>query len=415
MMTRPGSSHGPGTIHEERSIASAETADDPAPEPAPRVLVVIPAICRAGGGVAEAARVLALGLARAGVRVSVVTKRTPHFAEDRAGWGDIEIRAYPPRGPAALGFAPGMFRDLARAEADLAHVHGLWMLHCLAALRWHRRTGRPYVVTPHGMLERWITRRSPWRKRIVSALFHDRFLSAAAGLHVLTPKEAGDVAETLGALPVTEVPNFLPDRPRASARPRWWAPSMAGRTVFLFLGRIHDKKGWRELCAAWAARSAADPAFRDGAFLVFCGWLDDVPDFAETVAGVGARFGNILHAGPQYGEDKFASYAAADFFILPSKSEGLPMAVLEAWQAGVPVLMTEACNLSPAFAAGAALRIGESVGEVEAGIATAFALPKRDRREMSRAGQAFLARFYGEKSTIARMIAFYREAGARRP
>lgn len=387
-------------------------AEDRPPGDGPRILVIIPAICRAGGGVSEAARVLALGLARAGARVTVVTKLTEHFAEDRAAWGDIEIRAYPARGPRALGFAPGMFRDLARAEADVAHVHGLWMLHCLAALNWHRRTGRPYVVTPHGMLERWIMRRSPWRKRAFSALFHDRFLRCAARLHVLTPKEASDVAETAGALPVTEVPNFLPDRAPASFRPRWWTPEMAGRSVFLFLGRIHDKKGWRELCAAWAARCAADPAFRDGAFLVFCGWLDDVPDFVRTVEGVAARFGNILYAGPQYGEDKFASYAAADFFILPSKSEGLPMAVLEAWQAGLPALMTEACNLSGAFEDGAALRIGERVEEIASGLAEAMALPAPARREMTAAGQAFLARSYGERRIVARMIALYEAAGA---
>ena len=35
--------------------------------------------------------------------------------------------------------------------------------------------------------------------------------------------------------------------------------------------------------------------------------------------------------------------------ILPSFSEGLPMAVLEAWAYGLPVLMTDHCNLPEGF------------------------------------------------------------------
>ena len=39
----------------------------------------------------------------------------------------------------------------------------------------------------------------------------------------------------------------------------------------------------------------------------------------------------------------------ASAFILPSKSEGLPVAILEAWASALPVAMTEACNLSEAL------------------------------------------------------------------
>ncbi len=376
-----------------------------------KILMLTPYVCRDGGGVSEAARLLALGLRKTGCDVSVVTRVTPYLDEDRQGWGDIDIRAYPPLGPERLGFAPGMFRDLARSDVDIIHVHGLWQLHCLAALFWHKMTGRPYVVTPHGMLERWIMQRSPRQKKIFSKLFQNRFLREAARIHVLTPKEVQDVTETVGALPVKEVPNFLPSRAPILPKPGWWGPRMEGRSVFLFLGRVHSKKGWRELIDAWSARCEADEAFRNGAFLVFCGWLDEVPDFESRVEEISGRFGNTVYAGPQYGQEKFASYEAADFFILPSKSEGLPMVVLEAWQANLPVLMTEACNLSESFSVGAAVRIGESAREIEAGLSIAFALSEQDRCSMAEAGRAFLEARYGEESVIGQMIELYRDAG----
>ena len=48
----------------------------------------------------------------------------------------------------------------------------------------------------------------------------------------------------------------------------------------------------------------------------------------------------VRFVGPVYGEDRRDAFAAAEFFVLPSHSEGAPMAALEALGAGVPVLTT---------------------------------------------------------------------------
>jgi glycosyltransferase involved in cell wall biosynthesis len=67
--------------------------------------------------------------------------------------------------------------------------------------------------------------------------------------------------------------------------------------------------------------------------------------------------GDVIFPGPLFGEAKAGALANAGAFVLPSFSEGLPMAVLEAWAYGRPVLMTEACNLPEGFTAEAAVRI----------------------------------------------------------
>lgn len=59
-------------------------------------------------------------------------------------------------------------------------------------------------------------------------------------------------------------------------------------------------------------------------------------EHAESLGlGSSARF-----VGPVFGEDKVRTLAGADVAILPSWSEGLPYALLEAMAAGIPVLAT---------------------------------------------------------------------------
>lgn len=88
--------------------------------------------------------------------------------------------------------------------------------------------------------------------------------------------------------------------------------------------------------------------------------------------GIGA---SVIFHGPAFDGDKARFYRNADGFILPSFSEGLPMAVLEAWSYGIPVLMTEQCNLPEGFAQDAAVRLELSEERLAPLLLDFFALP----------------------------------------
>ena len=63
----------------------------------------------------------------------------------------------------------------------------------------------------------------------------------------------------------------------------------------------------------------------------------------------GAGNGSVYFIGPQFGKKKAGWLRRCDAFVLPSLSEGLPMAVLEAWSFGKPVLLTDGCNFPKAL------------------------------------------------------------------
>ena len=239
----------------------------------------------------------------------------------------------------------GTRATLRRLDTDIVHTHGLWTPLSAAALAWRRRTGRPTVVSPHGMLDAWALKKSAPKKRLALALYERAHLESASFVHVLNAAEA-EALRSLGIrTPVAIVPNGVdPDPPRPAA------PSFMDRPTLLFLGRLTPKKGVFELIAAFGQAASQLPGWR----LALAGWQDQAADYRAEAAATGA---DIVFPGPLYGADKDAAYANAAAFVLPSYSEGLPITVLEAWAAGCPVLMTRACNLPEGFAEGAAAEI----------------------------------------------------------
>jgi poly(glycerol-phosphate) alpha-glucosyltransferase len=94
---------------------------------------------------------------------------------------------------------------------------------------------------------------------------------------------------------------------------------------------------------------------------------------------------SIAFVGPQFDEAKYESYSCANAFVLPSFSEGLPMVVLEAWAAGLPVLMTPQCNISEGFEAGAAIRIEPNA--IAQGLRALFSLSHEERDQFGLRGR----------------------------
>lgn len=364
---------------------------------------------------AESARLQALALCATGdVGVSVMAFDDEHFERDRGTWGPVPLRAFRTFGPRSFSFSPGFLFALLRERPDVIHVHGVWQFHCLAVYLWSLLTGGRYVVTPHGMLEKWIRARSPRLKAVVSVLYQNRFLRRAAAFQVLTSREVGDVADFVHGQPVEIVPNYVAEFVRDATRPGWWRQEHEGRDVYLFLGRIHEKKGCLELCHAWDEVCGRDPAFRDQSLLVFCGWNDGLVGLEEAVQDLDARFGNVLFAGPQYGADKQRSLSCATFFVLPSKSEGLPMSILEAWSARIPVIMTDECNLPIGFEREAALRTGTDRSSIAAGLKQAHALPEQARNMLAQNGFLLLQERYSEAGVRDALIRLYRQGGLRK-
>ncbi|HFD15054.1 MAG TPA: glycosyltransferase [Rhodospirillales bacterium] len=120
-------------------------------------------------------------------------------------------------------------------------------------------------------------------------------------------------------------------------------PQLAGKRIFLFLGRLDPwYKGLDVLIEAFARLTVHEAA------LVIVG-----PDSRGSLATLRrhvARLGistKVFFVGPVFGFDKWSWLASADFFVLPSRSEGAPQAALEAMAVGKPVVLSRAASTCP--------------------------------------------------------------------
>jgi glycosyltransferase involved in cell wall biosynthesis len=147
----------------------------------------------------------------------------------------------------------------------------------------------------------------------------------------------------VGPLPVHTIANGIAPTPVAAAPVRAGLGIPDDAPIAVAVGGAEAKKGFDRLVDAAAA---ADPRLH--LLLVGGGRPDPVRRLHELVSAAGME--GRVHLLP-WQEDVPALVAAADLFVLPSRSEGMSVAMLEAMMVGTPVLAAEVGGAWDALAA----------------------------------------------------------------
>lgn len=266
--------------------------------------------------------------------------------------------------------------------ASLIHIHGIWETHCAFASRWARSNKRPYLISAHGMLDPWALRQKRWKKKLYSSIIEKYNLQQADCLRAITLSEAAQYRAFGLTNPIAIIPNGVNIPEHLSPEFFWQQyPKLREKSIVLFLGRLHPKKGIIPLCRAWPQIRSEFPE----AHLVFAG-----PDcegsealLLETISSHKLQ-DSVSLIGPIFGDLKWSAYIAATIFVLPSFSEGFSIAVLESMGAGTPVVISESCYFPEAVKAGAGWFTGTSEDEIASAVITALGTGLSARNSMGR-------------------------------
>ncbi len=128
--------------------------------------------------------------------------------------------------------------------------------------------------------------------------------------------------------------------------PAWQASLSDGPPTVLFLGVLNEAKGVKDLLQAWPGVLAQSPQAR----LVLAG-AGDANQLDEWVTEAGVA-DSIDMPGWVRGAQKEQLMRQAWLFVLPSHIEALPMSILEAMAAGVPVVASNVGGIPMAVISG---------------------------------------------------------------
>ena len=280
---------------------------------------------------------------------------------------------------------------------DIVHNHSLWMSPNLASgLVARLRRGARLVTSPRGTLSPWAMRRSRWKKAAIWPLQREA-LARASCIHVTSEEEALDVRRLGFRAPLALIPNGI-DLPSAEAR---FAPG--GRRQLLFLGRIHPVKGLDLLLPAWKRVAPDFPEWE----LVIAGKGEGAHEREVREQARALEVENLRFLGPVYGAEKFAAYAQAQAFVLPSRSENFGVAVAEALASGLPVLTTTHTPWRRLDTEGAGLCVSLSVETLSEALRTLLSSPPERLREMGQRGRLWMQREHGWEGLSATMQEVY--------
>jgi glycosyltransferase involved in cell wall biosynthesis len=324
--------------------------------------------------------------------------------ERRAAEAGAELLPIPPLplGIGGLRRAPALARLLRRERPDVFHAHLSWQLACkfpLAAAVLARvpavvATMQLYLDAPLSTsslmqlraLGRGVGRYIAVSDHIARALQHDLRL---ADQRVEVIHNAVDVAR-FSAAPDPELRHALTGGERTP--------------LVLTVARLHEQKGIDVLIEA----------------------VPKIPDACFAIAGDGPERRRLENLAIDLGVEERVRFLgsrsdipallrASDLFVLPSRYEGFPLALLEAMAAEVPVVATRIAGVDELVAAG---KNGDLVGAGDSaalGAAIANLLGDSDRRrELATRGHELVLERHGADATAARVTRVYEQllAGA---
>ncbi len=215
------------------------------------------------------------------------------------------------------------------------HLHGGWMPMYWAVVRFMHKQKRKVVLTTHGAYNTLVLKKGYWKKKLYYHVFESQVLKRIDRIHCLGLSEM----KGLKAL----YPNS-----KSYLFPYGYTPNNGSEVnrsqsnfVLGFVGRLTMFTKGLDLLLEAFARFAKKHSGElwivgDGQDRSYVKELADKLNISDQVVFHGSRFG----------EEKDELIKGMTAFVHPSRNEGLPTAVIEAASFGVPVVVSEATNLS---------------------------------------------------------------------
>lgn len=315
------------------------------------------------------------------------------------------LEVFPGVGRHAFAYSGSLVAWLWRhvSEFDLVVVRAL--LHPVSSTAaWiARRRGIPYLLVPHGTLSRYTFEHRRTRlKKAYFQLVERRTLAGAAAVRFTSEMERDEAPPWGGSTPVEVIPHPYESRSREA-----FASSRKANQI-LFLSRLDPMKGLDLLFQALPSVFEGAP---DANVVVAGSGIPRVERWIRSRLrdlGLGSR---VELPGFVEGAEKTRLLRESAVFVLPSCRENFGIAVVEAMDAGLPVVISKGVAIwANVEAAGAGIVLEKRTpGLLAAALSKLLRAPDA-RRNMGAAGVQLVRKAFDPEQVGRRLMRLYERA-----
>jgi glycosyltransferase involved in cell wall biosynthesis len=276
---------------------------------------------------------------------------------------DLDIQEFSKKGPWL--YSSSLKKHLNTLDnTSIFHIHGVWMHAQYTAAKIASKRNIPFVLSPHGMYEPWLWEDGKLKKKLYFNVVSRSAFAKARYLHAITPEEQKNLQKLFPKTEVVCIPNAIEIEEVVERQ----EPS---RPYFLFLGRIHPKKGLELLIDVFASLKTLDFDLK------IAGPENEHSKELQRLAQQDSR---IKFLGEVRGVDKKHLYRNAHAFVAPSYSEVVGMVNLEAAMMGTPVITTHQTGLLHEWDSKGGMLINPNFEELQSALqeVSKWDLKKRD-------------------------------------
>lgn len=286
------------------------------------------------------------------------------------------------------------------SRPDVAVFHQVYIPRYPSLAKQLKRLGIPYIIMPHGGLKQEIQQKGRLKKAAANLLMFRAFCNNAAGIQCLTEKERD---ESVMGKHFFVAPNGV-DVPKQTKE-----SFHTDATRFVYIGRIDPHiKGLDLMIDAFGLIN--EWLGQRNCTLDIYGPEDErgvsyFPQLRERIAAKNAGGPVRLHPAVM-GQEKQQVLLDADVFIQTSRTEGMPMGVLEAFSLGLPCVLTTGTGFAQKAAEqNAGWNAGSTIESIAAAVKQAVE-GRENYPEMSRCAVA-MSREFGWDAAAQKALEYY--------
>ena len=295
-----------------------------------RIFYIISSIGVNSGGPSLSTYLTVKGLRRNAVNAEIVTSQVSDKTDKLISEEDF-IHALPFVNN-GFGYSKGLKKYLLEnKQYDIYHIQGVWQYPGLIAAKVARRSKKPYIITPRGMLYPQDLAKGKLKKSIFLKLFLMNDLQKAACVHA-TCKEEMEHLRNLGVKsPVAVIPNPINIIEKINTK------ELKDKLRIGYLGRVHPRKNIERLLYAW--EKIQDKTDNGELVIIGDGDKEYMGFLKEETKKLQMK--NVVFTGFLSGEEKENALNSLSYLVVPSDFENFGNIVTEALVREIPVIASK--------------------------------------------------------------------------